>query len=267
MLVGLGLLVVLLVMALVLPLFWRVNPTAVDLSHALAPPSLAHPMGTDGNGRDVLARFNAGARVSLLIGLIVAVVGAVIGGTIGIIGGIRGGAVDAVLMRGMDAILAFPPLVLAMAVTVGLGPGAVTATWGIVLISIPWYARIVRSEVLRIRSQQFVYAAVTMGASPVRVVRRHILPHLVPTVLTQAAGVFSYGILAMAGLGFLGLGVQVPTADWGSMITEGLEYALGGQWWISTFPGLGVLAVTAAAAIIADSGREAFSRPGERAGG
>jgi peptide/nickel transport system permease protein len=213
-------------------------------------------MGTDANGRDLFARFNEGAGISLLVGLAVAGVGAVFGVAIGVASGLLGGWRDSVLSRGMDAILAFPPLVLAMAVTVGLGNGVTTAALGIMLTSIPWYARIVRSEVLRLRSQAYVDAAFTIGAPRWRIVQRHILPHLLPTVLMQAAAVFSYGILALAALGFVGLGAQVPTPDWGAMITEGLPFALSGQWWISFFPGVGVLIATTGAAILADRGRD-----------
>lgn len=253
---GGGLILVLVLMATVVRLFWTIDPDAVSLTDALTPPSLDHPMGTDGNGRDVFARFNEGAGISLLVGLAVAACGAAIGVAIGVTSGLSGGWRDSGLSRAMDAILAFPPLVLAMAVTVGLGSGITTAALGIMLTSIPWYARIVRSEVLRLRSQAYVDAAFTMGARPSRIVRKHILPHLLPTVLMQSAAVFSYGILALAALGFVGLGAQVPTPDWGAMITEGLPYALSGQWWIAFFPGIGVLIATTGAAILADRGRD-----------
>jgi peptide/nickel transport system permease protein len=255
-LLGAGLILVLVLMATVVRLFWAKDPSAVNLTDSLQSPSLDHPMGTDSNGRDLFARFNEGAGISLLVGLSVAVCGAAIGVAIGVASGLFGGWRDSVLSRGMDAILAFPPLVLAMAVTVGLGSGITTAALGIMLVSIPWYARIVRSEVLRLRSQAYVDAAFTMGAKPSRIVRRHILPHLLPTVLTQAAAVFSYGILALAALGFVGLGAQVPTPDWGAMITDGLPFALSGQWWITFFPGIGVLIATTGAAILADRGRD-----------
>jgi peptide/nickel transport system permease protein len=253
---GGSLILVLVLLATVVRLLWTKDPSTVSLTDSLQSPSLAHPMGTDSNGRDLFARFNEGAGISLLVGLAVAACGAAVGVAIGVASGLFGGWRDSVLSRGMDAILAFPPLVLAMAVTVGLGSGITTAALGIMLTSIPWYARIVRSEVLRLRSQAYVDAAFTMGAKPSRIVRRHILPHLLPTVLTQSAAVFSYGILALAALGFVGLGAQVPTPDWGAMITDGLPYALSGQWWITFFPGIGVLIATTGAAILADRGRD-----------
>ena len=263
---GGGLLLALVFMGTVLRLIWTASPTAVDLVHTLAPPSLQHPMGTDSNGRDILARFDEGADISLIVGVTVAVSGAVLGGMIGVAAGLFGGWRDTVLMRCMDAVLAFPPLVLAMAVTVALGAGVTTASLGIMLVSVPWYARVLRAEVLRIRSQPYIEAAATMGASPARITRRHVVPHLLPTVLVQGAAVFSYAILALAGLGFVGLGAQVPTPDWGAMITDGLEYALSGQWWISVFPGLGVLVATTGAAILADRGRDVLDPRAVRGG-
>lgn len=249
-------LIVLVGLALLGPLVWRQDPNAIDLQRALEPPSLAHPMGTDGNGRDIFARFNAGARLSLAVAPIVVIVGALIGGLTGVLAGVMRGRVDAVSMRCMDAILAFPPLILAMAVTVGLGAGVTTAALGIMLTSIPWYARLLRSDALSIRERPFVEAANALGANRSRTIRRHVLPHLLPTLLVQAGSVFGYAILTLAALGFVGLGAQPPTAEWGAMITDGLQYAVSGQWWIGTFPGLGVVLAVTAANALADRARD-----------
>jgi peptide/nickel transport system permease protein len=156
----------------------------------------------------------------------------------------------------MDAVLAFPPLILAMAITVGLGVGLVTATIGIMIASIPWYARLVRGEVLRIRSMPFVEATVALGATRERVVRRHVVPHLTTTLFIQGAAIFGYAILTLAALGYVGLGAQPPTPEWGTMITEGQQYALTGQWWVSVFPGIGLLLAVTAASVIADRARD-----------
>ncbi len=220
-------------------------------------------MGTDDVGRDIFARFNEGAQISLAVGAIVVLAGAVVGGAIGLIAGVTGSWPDTVLMRILDAILAFPPLILAMAVTVGLGAGAVTASVGIIITTIPYYARLLRSDVLKLRSQLFVEAAAAIGASPRRILLRHIAPHTMPTLLIQSAAVFGYAILTLAALGFVGLGVQVPTPEWGTMITDGLNYALTGQWWISLFPGIGVLAAVVAASIIADRARDILDPRGQ----
>ena len=143
-----------------------------------------------------------------------------------------------------------------MAVTLGLGVGIRTATIGIIIPTIPWYARLIRSDVLRIRALPFVEASVTLGARRSRTVTRHIFPHTIPTMAIQAGGVFSYAILTLAALGFVGLGAQVPTPEWGTMITDGLDNALTGQWWITFFPGLGLLIAATAANVIADRVRD-----------
>jgi peptide/nickel transport system permease protein len=259
---ALGLLVFLAVLG---PLIWTKSATAVDVGSSLLPPSRAHPMGTDSIGRDVFARFNEGARISLAVGAAVVVVGAILGGVAGVVAGASPGWVDATLMRIMDAILAFPPLILAMAVTVGLGAGLETAALGIMLTSLPYYARLLRSEVLRIRSLPFIEAAHALGARQTRIMARHIVPHVVSTLLIQAAAVFGYAILTLAALGFVGLGAQVPTPEWGTMITDGLQYFLTGQWWIGVFPGLGVLLAVTAASVIADRTRDILDPRGRYA--
>jgi peptide/nickel transport system permease protein len=234
------------------PLVWTKDPAAVDVGSALQAPSAGHPMGTDASGRDILTRFNHGARLSLAIAPLVVLVGAILGGLIGLVAGVFGGWLDATLMRVMDAVLAFPPLILAMAVTVGMGIGVTSAAFGIMLTSIPWYARLLRSDALSIRSRPFIEAARALGAGRRRIVVRHVLPHVVPTLLVQGASVFGYSILTLAALGFVGLGAQSPTAEWGTMITDGLQYAITGQWWIVAFPGLGVFLAVTAANILAD---------------
>ncbi len=256
-------LLLLAVLALLGPVFWPVDPLAISLRETLQAPSLAHPMGTDHIGRDIFARFNYGAKISLTVGIVVVVTGAVVGGAIGLVSGIVGGLLDNALMRFMDAILAFPPLILAMAVTVGLGGGLETAALGIMLTSVPYYARLIRSDVIRIRRLPFVEAAVASGAGITRIIVRHIIPHTVSTLLVQAAALFGYSVLALAALGFVGLGTQVPTPEWGVMITEGLQYALTGQWWIGVFPGFGLLAAVAATSILADKARDLLDPRGQ----
>jgi peptide/nickel transport system permease protein len=262
---AIGVLVLIVLLACFGPLVWPDSPDQINLLAALHPPSLAHPMGTDEFGRDVFARFMAGARISLLVGFVVVVTGAVIGGVIGLSAGAWRGARESVLMRFMDAILAFPALILAMTVTVGLGVGIVTSAIGITIASVPWYARVVRSEVVRIRSMPFVEAVVALGARQRRVMYRHILPSLMPTLLVQAAAAFGYSILALAALGFVGLGAQIPTPEWGAMITDGLSYTVTGQWWTGVFPGLGLLLTSTMASVIADRCRDLLDPKGEYA--
>ncbi|MEQ9095040.1 MAG: ABC transporter permease, partial [Phycisphaerales bacterium] len=146
----------------------------------------------------------------------------------------------------------------AMAVAIGLGPGITSAVIGVVLASIPWYFRLLRSEVLRIRTLMYVDSARALGASSFRLIRRHILPQTTSTILIQASSVFSFSILTLAALGFVGLGVQPPVPEWGTMITEGLAFALTGQWWLGFFPGLGIFLLAVSANLIADRLRDIY---------
>jgi peptide/nickel transport system permease protein len=258
-----GLLVLLAVFG---PLLWPIGPLEMDFGATLAPPSLAHPMGTDGTGRDIFSRFMYGARISLSVSAVVVLTGFVFGGGLGLIAGIGGWIADVVLMRIVDALAAFPPLILAMAVTVGLGGGLHTAALGIMLSTVPFYARLIRSDVLRLRGQTFIEATTALGARPSRIVFRHLLPHTASTMLIQSAAVFGYSILTLAGLGFVGLGAQIPEPEWGAMITEGLQYALTGGWWVSVFPGIGVLIAVITANVIADHVRDRIDPRGRQLG-
>jgi len=247
------------------PIAWNHNPDAQSLLNSLEAPSLTHPMGTDQLGRDLLARVAYGARISLLVASLVALGGALVGGLIGVLAGTIGGVSDGVLMRVMDSILSFPPLILAMAVTVGLGVGLDTAAVGVTLVSVPWYARLIRSEALRIRSLPFIEAAHAIGATRTRIIARHVVPHLMPVLLIQMAAAFGYAVLTLAGLSFVGLGAQIPTPEWGAMITDGLSYALTGQWWIAIFPGVALLITVTAASMLSDRMRDLLDPRGHYA--
>lgn len=258
MLLGVVVMLALVLMALVGPFVWRIDPLKVDMLSSLMPPDWQHPMGTDDVGRDVLARFISGAQISLLVSLVVTVAGTLIGGALGLAAGFVGGWFDVLVSRFMDAILSFPPLILAMAVAIGLGPGITSAVIGVILAAIPWYYRLLRSEVMRIRNLAYIDAARALGTSPAKTIIRHVLPQTVSTLFIQASSVFSFSILTLAGLGFVGLGVQPPTPEWGTMITEGLAYALTGQWWLGLFPGLGIFLLAAAANLVADRLRDFY---------
>jgi peptide/nickel transport system permease protein len=251
--------------AIFLPIFWSYGPDKQNLINSLESPSFSHPLGTDQLGRDVLARVAEGARISLIVATLVTVAGAIIGGLIGLLAGTLGGASDGVVMRVMDAILAFPPLILAMAVTVGLGIGLDTAAIGVALVSVPWYARLLRSEALRIRSLPFIEAAHAMGATRGRIIYRHIVPHMLPVLFIQMAAAFGYAVVALAGLSFVGLGAQVPTPEWGAMMTDGLIYALTGQWWIAICPGVALLITVTAASMLSDRMRDLMDPRGQYA--
>ncbi|MHB8243163.1 MAG: ABC transporter permease [Solirubrobacteraceae bacterium] len=251
--------------AIFAPLLLSSAPDKQDLINSLESPSLSHLLGTDQLGRDVLSRVASGARISLIVATLVTLAGALVGGVIGLLAGTLGGAGDGVVMRVMDAILAFPPLILAMAVTVGLGIGLDTAAVGVSLVSVPWYARLLRSEALRIRSLPFIEAAHAMGATRGRIITRHVIPHMLPVLFIQMAAAFGYAVLALAGLSFVGLGAQVPTPEWGAMITEGLSYSLTGQWWISICPGVALLITVTAVSMLSDRMRDLMDPRGQYA--
>ncbi|MDO8187648.1 ABC transporter permease [Conexibacter sp. JD483] len=236
-------LVAFLLLALVGPLLWGKDPLAVDLQSALQGPSGTHPFGTDELGRDVFARFLVGARISLAVGVCAVFCSSVVGTLIGAFTGLVGGPVDAVIGRALDGVLAFPALIMGMALAVAMGPGAVSVGLAIAVTGVPWYARTVRSEVLSLRSREFIDAQRVLGAPTGHILIRHVLPSVLGGVAVQASLGIAYAVLAIAGLGFLGLGIQPPTPEWGGMITEGRTYLISGQWWMSIFPGLGILAL------------------------
>lgn len=250
--VPLSLFGVLALASLIGPFLWAPGPNDMDFTAVLQPPSWAHPMGTDPSGRDMLARFLAGGQLSLIVGVIVMIGGLVPGALIGLLAARAGGIVDIVLMRLMDSIAAFPPILLAMAVAIGLGGGLWSAVLGVIISTLPFFARLMRGEVLRILSFPFVEAATAMGATNWFVFRHHVLPHSASTMLVQSASVFGYAVITLAGLGFVGLGAQIPTAEWGLMITKGMDYMLTGKWWLTIFPGLGILLAVISTSLLAD---------------
>ncbi len=261
----LAVLVLLVLFAIFVPIVESYSPDAQNLLGSLQGPSLPHPLGTDQLGRDVLARVAVGARISLVVATLVTLAGALAGGLVGLLAGTVGGVGGGVAMRAMDAILAFPWLILAMAVTVGLGIGLDSAAIGVALVSVPWYARLLRSEALRVSSLPFVEAAHALGATRGRIVARHVVPHMLPVLFIQMAAAFGYAVLALAGLSFVGLGAQVPTPEWGAMITEGLTYSLTGQWWISICPGVALLLTVTAVSMISDRMRDVLDPRGRYA--
>ena len=197
------------------------EPNRVDLGSVLSPPSAAHWLGTDGLGRDVAARLVHGARISLLIGLATGVFSVLIGLPIGAIAGYAGGSSDNVIMRFMDVLLAFPALILAIAIVTVLGPSLINAQLAIGIVAIPVYARVMRASVLTIREQDYVTASRALGESSAGVLFRRIVPNSLTPMIVQGTLGIGGAILEVAALSFLGLGAQLPTAEWGSMI--GLE--------------------------------------------
>ena len=257
---GLGLLALVLLLG---PWLWHFDPDNVDLAAQLSGPSAVHPLGTDNLGRDMLARVLVGARTSLGAGLVVVLAGAVLGSLTGLLAGALGGFVDTALTWLTNSILCFPSIMLAMAVVMALKPGITAVVVGLAIHSFPWYMRTLRGEVLRISALDFVKSTNAIGATQKRILFRHILPHLVSTIVLQMAAVFGASVLALAAMGFLGLGAQPPTAELGAMITEGQQYFLTGQWWMAAFPGLVLLVAVTLTTIIADRARELLDPRGE----
>jgi peptide/nickel transport system permease protein len=213
----------LVLVAILAPFLAPYDPNAVDLSNTLAPPSSEHLLGTDASGRDILSRLIYGTRTSLLGPLLVVGISTLIGVPLGLLAGYRGGTVDGILGRIWDVMFAFPPLLLAIVIVAAFGAGFWTATLAIAIIYIPLLARVVRGVVLVEREKAYVDACKVQGFSGVRVSSRHVLPNVAPTIAAQSTLNFGYALLDLAGLAFLGLGVQPPTSDWGQMLTDGRE--------------------------------------------
>ncbi len=233
----------LLVMAVAAPGMTSYDPLAQNLSQRLLPPSNAHWCGTDELGRDIFARIVYGARITLRIVLLVLAVVAPAGLLVGCAAGYLGGWVDAVLMRITDIFLAFPKLILALALVAALGPGIDNAVIAIALTAWPPFARIVRARTVSLRRVEFVQAARLMGAGRTRIIATHIVPLCLPPLVVRMTLEMSGIILTAAGLGFLGLGAQPPLPEWGAMISTGRAFLLD-QWWVATMPGIAIFVVS-----------------------
>ncbi len=254
---GLALVLVLALAAALAPVLAPYAPDAQDLRARLRPPSAEHWFGTDEFGRDVFSRVLFGARVSLLTGLVPVATGLLVGTAIGLVAGFYRGWLDDVLMRVMDVLLAFPSLLLALAVVGTLGPGLVNAVIAVAIVSVPGYARLARSVVIAAREEEFVHAARALGAKDPRLMLRHVLPAAVGPLTVQATLGIGFAILSMAGLSFLGLGVQPPTADWGEMLSRGRRF-LPGSSWLLLYPGAAVSLTVLAFNLLGDGLRDAF---------
>ena len=205
-----------------------------------APPSAAHPLGTDQLGRDMLSRMLYGARVSLLIGFASVALAIVTGTLLGAVAGFVGGVADNVIMRAMDVMLAFPSILLALAIVVFIGPGLFNVMLAVGIISIPTYARIVRASVLAERTREYVEASRALGASQTRLLFGHILPNVLSPLIVAASLGVGTAILEAAGLGFLGLGAQPPLAEWGLMLSDNRQKIFS-EWWLVATPGVAIM--------------------------
>ena len=253
--VGLVVILALLLLSLLAPLLATHDPGAQELGNRLAAPSGAHWLGTDELGRDVWSRLLYGGRITL--GMVVAVVLLVapLGLLVGCVAGYAGGIWDRLLMRVTDVFLAFPRLILALAFVAAMKPGVESAVIAIALTAWPPYARLARAETLTIRRTDYVAAARMTGASPARVVLRHVMPMCTPSLVVRVTLDMSSIILTAAGLGFLGLGAQPPLPEWGTMIATARRFILE-QWWVALMPGIAIFSASLAFNLLGDGLRD-----------
>jgi peptide/nickel transport system permease protein len=252
-----GLLIILLLVfvSVFAPVLAPQDPGAQDLAHRLAKPSAQHWFGTDELGRDVFSRLLYGGRITLGMVVAVVVMVAPLGLAVGCIAGYAGGLADRLLMRVTDIFLAFPRLVLALAFVAALKPGVTSAVAAIALTAWPPYARLARAETLTLRGTDFIAAARLAGASPGRIILRQIAPLCLPSLVVRVTLDMSSIILTAAGLGFLGMGAQPPSSEWGAMIATARRFILE-QWWVPTIPGLAIFAASLAFNLLGDGLRD-----------
>lgn len=233
------------------------DPAKTEGAKRLASPSLAHPFGLDSLGRDVLSRVMFGARVSLRVGVVAVAFAAGIGIPLGLISGYFGGFVDSVIMRLVDAVIAFPNLVLALTLVLVLGPSEINIMAAVGISTSPTYARLIRSQVLSLRNRDFVLAAHSMGATDAQIIRKHIWPNTIASVIVAGSLSMGSAILAEAALSFLGVGVRPPTPTWGRMLNESFGFIYV-QPWLSFFPGVAIFMLTLSFNLLGDGLRDAL---------
>ncbi|MDR1070462.1 MAG: ABC transporter permease [Gracilibacteraceae bacterium] len=252
--IGLALCAFWVLIALLAPLISPYDPLGQDMSARFQKPSLAHICGTDSLGRDILSRVLAGSRISIGAGFLTILLSSVVGVVYGGIAGYLGGAADEIMMRGAELVQAFPTIILAMVISAALGPSLFHTLLAMVVIWWPNYARVMRSMVIQVRSNEYVEAAKSLGASDLRIFFHEILPNSIGSIVVLATVDFGNAILLFSGLSFLGLGSPPPTPEWGAMVSDGADYL--NDWWIATFPGIGILTMSMGANFIGDGVRD-----------
>lgn len=255
--VGLVILLLLVIAAIVAPLLTSYNPEKQTLGDALIHPNATHPLGTDHLGRDVLARLLYGGRLSLMIGFLAVGIGLLVGMPLGAISGYYGGWIDMIVQRIADILLSFPSILLALALVAVLGVGLRNVIISVGVAAVPRFIRIVRGSVLSIREQTYVEAARAVGVKDRYILARHIMVNALAPVIVQATLNLGTAILVAAGLGFLGLGVQPPTPEWGSMLGEGRQYIFSASY-MATFPGIAIFLAVLGFNLMGDGLRDAL---------
>lgn len=252
---GLAMTAVLLLVIAAAPLLTSADPNLQDPMASFAPPSTEHPMGADAFGRDLFARVLYGGRTTILASVAVVVLGGLAGVTLGLIAGYAGGIVRFLIMRTVDLLLAFPGILLALAVSAVLGPGLVNGVLAIAIVLTPIYARLVEGATAEVRHLPYVDAVVTLGAGAPRIILRHILPNISPGIIVLTTTWLGVAMLWIAALGFIGVGVQPPLPEWGAILNDGQNY-ITIAWWITVFPGVFLALLVIGVNLIGDGLRD-----------
>jgi ABC-type dipeptide/oligopeptide/nickel transport system permease subunit len=246
-----------LVAALLAPLISPYDPYAQDLKSVLAHPGLAHPLGTDAIGRDLLSRILFGTRVALLVGVFTVAISAIVGSVVGLVAGYFGGWVEVVIMRATDALMALPPLMLALLIAASLGGGVQAVVIAVSVSLLPGYIRLIAGQVLSLKQNDYITAEISMGASRLRVMFRHLLPNCMSPLIVQMTMMMGLAILSEASLSFLGIGIVPPTAAWGAMVYDGYRFLIGNPL-LSIAPGLAIMLLVFAFNMLGDGLRDAL---------
>jgi len=253
--IGIAILVTFILIAILSPLIAPYDPLEIIPRAAKKGPSVDYPFGTDNLGRDVLSRVVYGARISIGVGLIAVFIGMVGGTSCGMLAGFYGGWLESIIMRFIDIMLAFPGILLAIAIVAILGPGLTNAMIAVGVSVMPVYARTARGNILSVKTNEYIEAARAIGVPDWRLMLRHILPNIMAPIIVVATVNVGTAILAAAGLSYLGLGAQPPTPEWGSMLSVARNY-LRDAWWMATFPGLSIMLIVLAVNLLGDGLRD-----------
>jgi len=256
--IGLAIIACLLFIAIFASVLAPYDPFKVETGNRLKPPSSEHLLGTDDMGRDILSRILYGSRISIMVGVVVVSISLSLGVPLGAISGYFGGKIDSVLMRVTDIFLGLPSLILALAIAAALGRGIMNTMIAIAITWWPWYARLVRGQTLSIREMGYIEAAKAAGGSSFRIILTHVLPNCISPIIVTASMDMGYTILAAAGLGFIGLGAQPPSPEWGLMVSIGRTYMMNYPW-VATFPGLAILITVLGFNLVGDGLRDLLS--------
>jgi peptide/nickel transport system permease protein len=248
--------VLLIIIAVLAPWIAPSDPNEPDANAVLQRPSWSHVLGTDDFGRDELSRIIIASRVDLLVPIVSTLLALLIGSLIGALSGFRGGWVDQIVMRIMDAVMAFPTFVLAMGLTAAIGSSVTNLILVIAVTQVPAYLRQLRAEMLREREMEYAQAAQTVGNPTWRIVFIHLFPNCFPPLIVQATLAMGFALLTLAALSYIGLGIQPPNSEWGEMTSEGAGLMVTGQWWLSLFPGIAIVATVLIFNVVGDGLRD-----------